>query len=612
MVAGSGLERTGEPVRLVRVVPDVPAIHRRFDYSVPPRMDSEVRIGSRVRIELHGRRVGGWVVEDGVPPTPGVVAKPLAASSGEGPPAEVVALAEWAAWRWAGPLSSFLGTASPLRVVRAGAIGAPGGRSRMSDEGGRRPGDGPDSPGGGSVSVVDQVLGVAPSCSVVRLAPALDAVLVVMEVLHRVGPAGVLVLAPSRARAHQVATRLQAAGLAVAVLPEAWAEASKGDRTVVGTRAAAWAPLRRLKAAVVLDAHDEAYREERSPTWSAVEVVVERGRRDQAPVALVSPCPTVVMTEGRPLVTTTRAAEHRGWPSVEVVDRTADDPRTGLFSEMLVTRVRSALDRPDGRAVAVLNRTGRIRLLACAHCSSLVRCTRCGGAMAQEERGGSLRCRRCSEHRPQVCAVCDSSRLRFLRVGVTRATEELSALTKTEAVEMSGPSGGVEGDARLVVGTEAALHRVSRADVVAFLDFDQHLLAPRFAAAEEALALLARAARLVGTRDGSGRLLVQTRIPDHEVLRAALHADPQRMSVPERDLRRSLRLPPFGALALLGGPGGASFADELATAEGITVSATGRDRWLVRGPNHRVLCDALAGTERPAERLRVEVDPSDV
>jgi primosomal protein N' (replication factor Y) (superfamily II helicase) len=216
-----------------------------------------------------------------------------------------------------------------------------------------------------------------------------------------------------------------------------------------------------------------------------------------------------------------------------------------------------------------------------------------------------------------VCAVCDSSRLRSLRVGVTRVAEELSALTKTRAVEVSGPSGSVEVDARLVVGTEAALHRVGRADVVAFLDFDQHLLAPRFAASEEALALLARAARLVGGRDGSGRLLVQTRIPDHEVLQAAAHADPERVSDPERRLRRSLRLPPFGALALLSGPGGTPFADQLASFDGITVStiarsSTGADRWLVRARDHRVLCDALDGAERPAERLRVEVDPGDV
>ena len=102
-----------------------------------------------------------------------------------------------------------------------------------------------------------------------------------------------------------------------------------------------------------------------------------------------------------------------------------------------------------------------------------------------------------------------------------------------------------------MVGTEAALHRVNRADTVAFLDIDQHLLAARFAAGEETLALLARAARLVGTRDRGGRVLVQTRIPDHEVLRAAIHADPTLVSERERELRQTLGLPPFGALAAL-------------------------------------------------------------
>jgi primosomal protein N' (replication factor Y) len=322
----------------------------------------------------------------------------------------------------------------------------------------------------------------------------------------------------------------------------------------------------------------------------------------------------VVLTEGRPVVTTSRSVERRGWPVVEVVDRTGDDPRTGLFSDRLARLLHSVLDRPEGRVVCVLNRTGRARLLACAHCGALARCTRCGGAMAQDESGDGLRCRRCGEHRPRVCAECDATRLKALRIGVTRATEELAALTGVEAREVTGSSDRSEGaslsEVRLVVGTEAALHRVGRADVVAFLDIDQHLLATRFGAGEEALALLARAARLVGTRDGGGRLLVQTRIPHHEVLQAAVHADPTLLAGPERVVRQMLGLPPFGALAVLRGPGGPAIAQALAGVAGLAVSSDD-DRWLVRAPDHATLCDGLASVRRPAERLRVEVDPAD-
>jgi primosomal protein N' (replication factor Y) len=270
------------------------------------------------------------------------------------------------------------------------------------------------------------------------------------------------------------------------------------------------------------------------------------------------------------------------------------------------------LERSEGRVVCVLNRIGRIRLLACGACGALARCTRCGGAVAQPEAAGDLRCRRCGQSRPPVCAICDAGRLKTVRIGVTRATEELSALTGTEATEITARSAPEDpAGARLVVGTEAALHRVNRADTVAFLDIDQHLLASRFGAGEETLALLARAARLVGTRDRGGRVLVQTRIPDHEVLRAAVHADPTLVSVGERELRQTLGLPPFGALASLGGPGGPLFAEGLAEIEGVTVSEVDGERWLVRAGDHTVLCDALAAVPRPPERLRVEVDPTD-
>ena len=590
--------------RIVRVVPDVPAIHKRFDYSVPAALADVVEIGSRVRIPLHGRRVAAWVVEDEVIPDEGIHPIDLAGSSGLGPPPSVVDLADWAAWRWAGPVSSFLGTASPPRVVRRLAP-APGPRVR------------PVSPGGGSVALVDEALDVfdasVGASSVVRLAPALDSALLIQEIVHRTGPDGVLVVAASRSRAEYVAGRLRSVGVHVALMPDEWAAARRGGCVTVGTRSAAWAPMERLSVAVVLDAHDEAHREERSPTWSSVDVVTERGRRDGAPVVLLSPCPPLVLTEGRRSVTTDRALERRGWPVVEVIDRTGDDPRTGLFSERLVAAAHVELDRVGGRVVCVLNRTGRVRLLACRNCGELARCTRCGGAVAQAESDGVLACGRCTEERPAICAVCDSTKLKSLRIGVARATEELAALLATPAVELTADTvldaGTVR--ARLVVGTEAALHRVDQAGLVAFLEFDQHILAPRFGAGEEALALLARAARVVGTRTGGGRVLVQTRVPGHESLAAAVHADPAILATAERPVRRQLGLPPFGALALIRGPAALSYAEGLRRIHTLEVSVLELDRFLVRAENNAVLADGLAAVDRPAGRLRVEVDPTD-
>ncbi|MHB1536293.1 MAG: primosomal protein N' family DNA-binding protein, partial [Acidimicrobiales bacterium] len=106
---------------MVRVLPDVAAIDKEFDYLVPDHLDARVGVGTvgvgtvgvgtMVRVDLSGRRVGGWVVAADVAATPGVTLRPLARVRGHGPEPVLVDLAAWAAWRWAGRRASLLATA---------------------------------------------------------------------------------------------------------------------------------------------------------------------------------------------------------------------------------------------------------------------------------------------------------------------------------------------------------------------------------------------------------------------------------------------------------------------------------------------------------------------
>jgi primosomal protein N' (replication factor Y) len=121
--------------------------------------------------------------------------------------------------------------------------------------------------------------------------------------------------------------------------------------------------------------------------------------------------------------------------------------------------------------------------------------------------------------------------------------------------------------------------------------------------------MLVRAARLVGGRVDGRRILVQTRIPRHEVIDAAVHADPSRLSVVEAARRVALRFPPETAVAAVSGAGAEAFVAGLPRPAGLDVLGPADGRWLVRAPDHAVLCDALAATPRPPARLRIEVDP---
>jgi primosomal protein N' (replication factor Y) len=577
------------PGRVVRVRPDEPGLDKLFDYAVPAALDEGVRVGSVVRIALAGRRVGGWVVADDVDPPEGMELQPLAKVTGWGPPPEVLELAEWAAWRWAGRPASLLRTATAANAVRA--LPRP---PRLTV-----PPPAPVAPD----EVHDLAAeALAAGVATVRLPPAADPypVLVAAAAL---GP--ILVVGPMASSVRRLGLRLRRAGLPVALLPDDWATARAGAASVFGTRAAAWAPVPRPAAVVVLDEHDESLQQEQAPTWHARDVLVERARRLGVPCVMVSPTPSLEALELGPLLVPSRAAERAGWPLVEVIDRRGAAPGEGLFSERLVQALRS-----EARVVCILNRKGRSRLTSCANCSEVATCERCQAAVVQAEEG-TLSCLRCGLSRPVVCTHCGGLRMKNLRAGVSRVREELEALAREPVAEVTADAerGAGGTGTRIVVGTEAALHQLDAADVVAFLDLDQELLAPRYRAAEEAFSLLVRAARLVGGRAGGGRLLLQTRQPQHEVVQAAVMADPGRVAAAEADRRRELAYPPATAMAVVSGPSAAAWIDALGRPSGVEVLGPADGRWLLRAPDHDTLCAAMADVTRPPGRVRVEVDP---
>jgi len=574
---------------IARVVPDVIGLDKEFDYLIPADLGAPVVVGTIVRVELHGRRIGGWVrsisAVDGVDLAEHRALKPIAKVTGHGPAPELFELADWASVRWAARrIRPFLVTAGPSRAVRTLPLDR---RSGMAPS--------PQSPATTAM--------LTAGGGVLRLPPRADVMPSVLSVAS-MGPA--LVVVPEHGDATLLGTRLRRAGLSVASIPGEWAAAAGGVDVVIGTRSAAWAPCPGLAAAIVIDEHDEALQEERTPTWHARDVVVERCRRAGVPCVLVSPVPTLVAVEedsgAGGVVSPPAARERAGWPRVVVVDRSDDDPwKRSLVTSALIERIRN----PESTVVCVSNITGRARVLACRGCRSLIRCEQCDAAVGLGD-DGRLVCRRCAAVRPAVCQACGAGRFANLRPGVTRLREELEAAAARPVVAVSGADEEPPPSAGIYVGTEAVLHRVRSADVVAFLEFDSEMLAPRFRAAEQALALIVRAGRI------APEVLVQTFSPGHDVLAAASAGDPARILDGERTRRQMLGLPPYGALAVVSGSGSDVVVEQLVAAE-VEVGGDGVDRYLVRAADWTTLGRALNATERPTgSRVRVEVDPARV
>ncbi len=582
--------------RVVTVLPDVSGLDKTFDYYCPPKWADQISLGSMVRVDLHGRRVPGWVIAvDAVPPA-GVTLRPISRLSSAGPPGDILDLARWVAHRWNGPLRAVVKSASPVRAVRslpqerstgAAIAVSPGAADSLTDFAG------------------DCV--AHPGVSAVQTSPTTDPLPFILAAVA-LGPT--LVIAAEAAVADGVVARLRKRRVRVGRHPYDWSAGLAGS-VVVGQRSAVFAPLpARPATIIVLDSHAEAMQEERVPTWHAARVAIERSRLNGGRCVLLSPMSALVGVDVDRVLSVSRSESRSGWPAVELLDRRDEEPRLAstLLPPVLVERMRNA-----DRSLLILNRKGRARMLACASCTELARSE--DGRHLMVERDGRLESVATGEQRPLVCASCGSTQLKRLRPGVSRIAEETGILLDRPAVELTADSefNGFDSERpAVVVGTEAALHRLDvRPDLVAFLDMDQELYGPRFRAGEQAMTLLVRAARLLNGRSSDSRIVVSTRAPDHPVLMAAQSADMTSFVSAELETRRMLGLPPFTAMAELSGASAEEMADRLMGVEDISVVGPRPDgRFLATAHDHDVLSEALTDARRSGERVRVVVDPA--
>lgn len=604
---------------IARIVPDVTGVDKVFDYLVPETLAGNICVGNRVRIPLHNRNVAGWVLQLGDTATQfsDVVESRLLSVIkilGKGPSQEVVDLARWAAHMWVGRLRAFFVAASPATLVAA----LPG--SRYSQPSQRKKFE--------SDKQIATAMGVA-GIFVVRRGPACSPRSLILTAAAQ-GPT--LIVIPTINRARLMAASLREHGLSVAVMPQDWAVAAGGVDVVIGARSAIWSSVPVLKSIIVIDEHDDSLQEERSPSWHARDIAIQRAEKLGIACVLVSPVPSLraLHSVSGVVASLDAVTEASHWPQIRVVDRRLDEQWS---SSMLSSELIEQLRDHSRRIVCVLNVKGRARLLACGSCRELVRCDVCGVAMTMSS-SKQLECPRCANARPAVCVKCGSGKLAVIKAGVSRLREELAAAAGRRVDEVVEVSGGgtaeksevVDQTKMLFVGTEAALHRVHDVDTVVFLDIDQEISAPRYRAAEITLSLVVHAARLVartksGTNNGTsnksdGLVMIQSMMADHALLRGLVSHDLSKFVEEEMSKRKFMQLPPYGALAQVSGSGVDQLADILRSNVLLQVSATNKDAVLVKASDWGELANSLSdafttATSRGKKSLRIktQIDP---
>jgi primosomal protein N' (replication factor Y) len=348
----------------------------------------------------------------------------------------------------------------------------------------------------------------------------------------------------------------------------AWLKVLRGHvRVVIGTRAAAFAPVHDLGLVAWWDDGDDLLAEQRSPYPHTGVVLGLRAQQMRAALVVggfTRSLRTQVELEAGRLVAVeaAQATVRRVAPRVGVAGEGTDEERDGAAARAhLPSRAwRVAKDALiDGPVLVQVPRRGYLPALTCGDCRSPVRCDRCQGPMALGSVGGAPSCRWCGSPIATggfACRHCGSRRLRSAVVGARRTAEEIGRAFPGVAVHTSGSGevlASVGPESAVVISTPGA-EPVAEGGYTAVLLLDAwaSLDLPVLDAPLESLRRWAAAAALVR----EGRAVVLSGVPEGVVLppvEALVRWDPAWLASRELAERRELGLPPAARMAQLVG-----------------------------------------------------------
>ena len=558
---------------VARVLVDLPLAHldRPFDYLVPAKEAERAVPGARVKVRFAGQDVDGFVIERAAGSDHAGRLTPLRRVVSPEPvlsPA-IVALAGAVAERWAGSRADVLRLAVPPRHATTEAEPSPraGPAPPLRDPvawAGHEPAEG---------YLAHLAAGGSPR-AVWAAAPGTDwpAALADATAATYASGRGVLLVVPDHrdvARVDAALTEALGDGHHVTLTADSGPAARYRDflaiargarRVVLGSRAAAFAPVRDLGLVAVWDDGDDLLAEPRAPYPHAREVLLLRAEQEGC-AALVGGFARSV--EAQQLL-------RAGWAREivaprEVLRRRAQVSVAEAGEREHATRMpRAAYDllraaTAEGPVLVQTPRSGYAPSLACERCRTPARCGACSGPLALTSSTAPPGCRWCGTAAPDwACGSCGHRGLRSPVPGGSRTAEELGRSHPGLPVLTSGGGqvvrASVPDGPAIVVATPGA-EPVAEGGYAAVVLLDTWLPLARAELRSEEEALRRWLGAAGGVRPGGRVLAVGP--SDHPALQALVRWDPAGFAEREAAQRAEAHLPPASRMATVTGSPGA-------------------------------------------------------
>jgi primosomal protein N' (replication factor Y) len=348
-----------------------------------------------------------------------------------------------------------------------------------------------------------------------------------------------------------------------------WSLARQGSaKVIIGTRSSIFTPFKKLGIIIVDEEHDASYKQIDGFKYSARDLAVKRAQLEDCKVILGSATPSLESVHNAQqhkyewLVLNKRAGEGQV-PEISLIDIRSRPLQNGC-SQPLLDQIKIEIEN-NNQVIIFQNRRGFSPTLLCDACGWIAHCKHCDARLTIHSNPPHLLCHHCNFKQAitQKCENCKSTHLSPLGTGTERIEFGLAQHFPTTKVirfdrdtikKQSHMEQLIDevnlGKPCLLVGTQmlAKGHDFHNVTLVAVIDADASFFSADFRAVERSAQLLLQVAGRSGRGKKKGRVLIQTKHPEHPLFESVLKSDYKTLSENELKDRTACELPPFSKM----------------------------------------------------------------
>lgn len=250
-------------------------------------------------------------------------------------------------------------------------------------------------------------------------------------------------------------------------------------KIVIGSNSALFVPAKNLGLIIVEQEENETYKSDQSPRFNAPKVAEELSKLTSANLVIGSSAPSIETYFDARKNKYLYRIKNKIIPEISIINMTFE---RGVVSEPLKEKIEELL-KSNKKILIMLDRKGEGARLFCTNCKWLFKCPNCQLALTPNI--NSARCTNCNKDfpMPAICPSCHKVSLK--NIGMTtskleKIIHELWPQAKTIRIEKDR-NDDIKSDWSIAITTSFALKsQLPEIELVAILDADQSLNFPGY------------------------------------------------------------------------------------------------------------------------------------